>query len=225
MTPPPTSRPLRILLVDDHAVVRVGLRNLIEDEPDLEVVGEASTCGEALQRATQCRPGVIILDLRLPDGSGADWVDRLKEAAPGARVLVLTSFAEDTLVLAALKGGADGYLLKDVAEADLVRAIRQVAASGAVAPPPAIALASPSGSLAASPPHPADVLTGQELRVFELVGRGHSNREVAEIADLSEKTVRNYLSRVFHKLSLRRRSEVVALYMAGRAPGRTRPKR
>lgn len=225
MTPPPASRPLRILLVDDHAVVRVGLRNLIADEPDLVVVGEAATCGEALQRAAQCRPGVIILDLRLPDGSGVDWVDRLKEAAPGARVLVLTSFAEDTLVLAALKGGADGYLLKDVAEADLVRAIRQVAASGAVAPPPAIAQASPSASLAASSPHPADVLTGQELRVFELVGRGHSNREVAQIADLREKTVRNYLSRVFHKLSLRRRSEVVALYMAGRAPGRTRPKR
>lgn len=203
--------PLRILLVDDHAVVRVGLRNLINDEPGLRVVAEAATCAEALRLATEAGPEVIVLDLRLPDGNGADILEALKRAAPGSRVLVLTSFADDTLLLTALKAGADGYLLKDVAEADLIGAIRQVAAAGAVMPSPGLTQTAPTpkGGL-------PDTLTGQEQRVFELVGRGHSNREVAEISGLTEKTVRNYLTRVFAKLGRQRRSELVALYISGR---------
>lgn len=206
------TQPLGILLVDDHAVVRVGLRNLINDEPGLCVVGEAASCAAALRHAAESRPAVIILDLRLPDGSGVDILEDLKRTAPGSRVLVLTSFADDTLLLAALKAGADGYLLKDVAEADLVGAIRQVAQAGVVSSP------SPRTRPTWLPPESTlrllDRLTGQERRVFELVGRGHSNREVATITKLTEKTVRNYLTRVFDKLGVRRRSELVALYVA-----------
>lgn len=211
----PNQPPLRILLVDDHAVVRVGLRNLINDEPDLRVVGEAVTCAEALARAEADRPEVIVLDLRLPDGSGVEIIDALKQRTDGARVLVLTSFADDTLLLAALKAGADGYLLKDIAEADLIGALRQLAGAGVVAPPPRSHTKTLTNGTAL-PASPVDQLTGQERRVFELVGRGHSNREVAELTGLTEKTVRNYLTRVFAKLGLSRRSELTALYVASR---------
>jgi DNA-binding NarL/FixJ family response regulator len=208
-----STRPLQILIVDDHAVVRVGLRNLINDELGLRVVGEASTCAEALALAGPTNPQVILLDLRLPDGSGVDIIAALKRSARQARVLVLTSFADDTLLLAALKAGADGYLLKDVAEGDLVGAIHKVAEAGAVMPPPKPADGTDWSRATATP---WEALTGQERKVFELVGRGHSNREVAELTGLTDKTVRNYLSRVFAKLGRQRRSELVALYVADR---------
>lgn len=208
----PSREPLRVLLVDDHAVVRVGLRNLVNDEPDLRVASEAGSCAEALREAKGTHPDVIVLDLRLPDGSGVEIIDPLKRSLPRTRVLVLTSFADDTLLLAALKAGADGYLLKDVAEADLIESIRRVADAHAVMPSPA----------AATPPvtsrvnSPMEALTGQERRVFELVGRGHTNQEVAAATGLTEKTVRNYLSRVFDKLGVTRRSQLVALYVSSR---------
>ncbi len=203
----------RILLVDDHAVVRVGLRNLINDETDLLVVGEASSCAEALRLAAEIDPKVIVLDMRLPDGSGDEIIDRLKRVAVNARVLVLTSFADDTLLLSALRAGADGYLMKDVAEADLIGAIRKIAIDAVVTPRPDGSSARKTPSVASSPAS----LTGQERRVFELVGRGHSNREVADATGLTEKTVRNYLSRVFDKLGLRRRSQVVALFLGSQS--------
>ena len=221
MTDAPGSR-LRILLVDDHAIVRVGLRNLIEDEPDLVVCGEAATGQEALRLSRETHPDVVVLDLRLPDISGVDLVEDIRGAPSRPRVLVLTSYADDTLLLSALKAGVDGYLLKDTAAGDLVDALRRVGDRGAVA-------TVTSGLPGWSPrekagPGPAngggEALTGQERRVFELVGRGHSNREVAERTGLSEKTVRNYLTRVFAKLGLTRRSELVAVYVSQRAgPG------
>jgi len=210
----PVDETLGVLLVDDHAIVRVGLRNLVNDEPDLRVVSEAGSCAEAVREAKGTHPDVIVLDLRLPDGSGVEIIDPLKLAAPRAKVLVLTSFADDTLLLAALKAGADGYLLKDVAEADLIGAIREVARAGVVAPQPLHAGAGSGGLPSNSKASQLDPLTGQERRVFELVGRGHSNREVAQATGLTEKTVRNYLSRVFDKLGVRRRSQLVALYLS-----------
>jgi two-component system response regulator DevR len=203
------AEPLRVLLVDDHAVVRVGLRNLINDETDLRVVGEAATGAEALRQAASAEADVVVLDLRLPDGSGVELIEPLKKISARLRVLVLTSFADDSLLLAALKAGADGYLLKDVAEADLLGAIRQVVHAAAVTPQVAPAAAATSGASL-----PFESLTGQERRVFEFVGRGMSNREVATATGLTEKTVRNYLSRVFDKLGLRRRSQLAALFVA-----------
>lgn len=206
-----TGNVIRVLLVDDHAIVRVGLRNLINDEPDLHVVSEAGSCAEAIREGKGVNPDVIVLDLRLPDGSGVEIIESLKRDAPRTRVLVLTSFADDTLLLAALKAGADGYLLKDVAEADLIGAIREVASAGVVTQQPRPASGLPFGAVA---PSQLDQLTGQERRVFELAGRGHSNREVAQATGLTEKTVRNYLSRVFDKLRVSRRSQLVALYIS-----------
>jgi two-component system response regulator DevR len=203
---------LDILLVDDHAVVRVGLRNLINDSLDMRVVGEAPDGASALRMAAKSNPDVILLDLRLPDRPGIEIIEPLKTITPDARVLVLTSFADDGLLLAALKAGADGYLLKDVAEADLLEAIRQVSRASMVAPMPG------AENPAAGRPSPSNLetLTGQECRVFELVGRGLSNREAAEAAGLTEKTVRNYLSRIFEKLQLQRRSQLVALFVGSR---------
>lgn len=211
---------LGVLVVDDHPVVRVGLRNLINDEPDLRVVGEAATGAETLRMIVGTPPpAVVVLDLRLPDGSGVDLIHPIKQAVPGVRVLVLTSFADDGLLLSALKAGADGYLLKDVDGLDVIGSIRAIATAGTVAPTPAGAGCSPARAKAGALPevggHRMEALTGQERRVFELVGRGCSNREAAEAAGLTEKTVRNYLTRVFGKLGVRRRSELVALYVAG----------
>lgn len=215
MEPTPSLPELKILLVDDHAVVRVGLRNLVEDEPGLKVVGEAGSCAEALRLAAAVDPDVVVLDLRLPDGSGVDIIGDLKRAVPRVRVLILTSFADDTLLMKALKAGADGYLLKEVAEGDLVGALREVARGGLVTCSMKESGEVPDASGAKGEPVVGMMrLTGQEKRVFELVGRGHSNREVATITGLTEKTVRNYLTRVFDKLGLRRRSEFVALYMS-----------
>ena len=181
------------------------------------MASEAGSCAEALREAKGTNPDVIVLDLRLPDGSGVEIIDALKRVAPRARVLVLTSFADDTLLLAALKAGADGYLLKDVAEVDLIGAIREVVRAGVVTPQPRDA-GDTSGERRSGVMEPSglDQLTGQERRVFELVGRGHSNREVAEATGLTEKTARNYLSRVFDKLRVHRRSQLVALYLTSR---------
>lgn len=217
--PRPLPTPIRILLVDDHAVVRVGLRNLIEDETDLVICGEATTLAQAVSSAALLRPDVVVLDLRLPDGNGVEAIPRLKSGHPGVKVVVLTSYAQDGLLLGALKAGADGYLLKDVGPEDILSAIRSVLRSGVVMPtfpepgPGSPAFAAAGGVLPDSPMD--DRLTGQERRVFDLVGRGHSNREVATLLRLSEKTVRNYLSRVFEKLGLHRRSQLVARYVAG----------
>lgn len=211
---------LRIQLVDDHAVVRVGLRNLIDDEPDLRVVAEVGSCREALEAAERVRPDVIILDLRLPDGSGAGIIARLKLVAPKVRILVLTSFAEDSMLISALRAGADGYLLKDVGESNLIEEIRRVATVGAVMPQPT-AMPRRSGSSGEEGEFrpTVELLTGQEKRVFELVGRGHSNREVASSIGLSEKTVRNYLTRIYEKLGIRRRAELVTIFLMGQTMG------
>ncbi len=216
MTETPPLR-LRILLVDDHAVVRVGLRNLIQDEPDLLVVGEASTGRDAVRLVQEARPDIVVLDLRLPDGLGLDFLEAIRASPSHPRVLILTSYADDSLLLAALKAGVEGYLLKDTAAGDLIEALRRVADRGTAMPLPA-----PSGTGADPRGDARPVcegwrqLTGQEQRIFELVGRGHSNREVAGQTGLTEKTVRNYLTRVFAKLGLNRRSELVAVYVSQR---------
>lgn len=203
---------LTVVLVDDHAVVRLGLRNLIEDEVDIRVVGEAGSCAEAGPLVVGLVPDVVLLDLRLPDGLGIGLLPMIRASAPRTRVLVLTSYADDGLLLASLKAGVDGYLMKDVAAGDLVAEIRRVARQGSVVGP----VTKPMVEAGLRGAVRDTELTGQEARVFEEVARGRSNREVAASLGLSEKTVRNYLSRVFEKLGVRRRSELVALYLSGR---------
>lgn len=220
--------PVRILIVDDHAIVRSGLRNLIGDYPGLQVVAEATTCEDALNMAMRCQPDVIILDLRLPDGMGFEIIEDLKKAAMGSRVLVLTSYADDHLLITALKNGADGYLKKDITEQALAETMLAIARSGVSTPIlKHNTLLNPETPSSWTQLHPMEDctakhkflnhLTGQEQRVFELVGRGLTNRQVAQKLNLSEKTVRNYLARVFEKLGVQRRSEIVALFFSMRS--------
>ena len=217
--PPIPPSPVRVFLVDDHAVVRVGLKTILADDPRLVVVGEAATGAECLRRVPELRPAVVLLDLRLPDMEGFEVCRRLKASPGSPAVLVLTSFADDQLVLASIAAGADGYLLKDLEQTDLAGSIVRVAAGGSVLDPaiarkvltaarpdrPPSAPTGPSGRLAR--------LSPQEQRLLRLVAEGRTNKELAEAMKLGEGTVRNYLSSIFSKLEVENRTEAVALWM------------
>ena len=219
-SPPPTPpSPVRVFLVDDHAAVRVGLKTILADDPRLVVVGEAATGEECLRRVPELRPAVVLLDLRLPDMEGFEVCRRIKASPGSPAVLVLTSFADDQLVLASIAAGADGYLLKDLEQTDLAGSIVRVAAGGSVLDP-AIAR---KVLTAARPDRPSSVPTGpsgrlarlspQEHRLLRLVAEGRTNKELAEVMKLGEGTVRNYLSSIFNKLEVENRTEAVALWI------------
>lgn len=211
--------PVRVLLVDDHAVVRVGLKTILADDPRLSVVGEAGCGADCLRLAAELRPAVVLLDLRLPDLEGFEVCRRLKALPDPPAVLVLTSFADDQLVLATIAAGADGYLLKDLEQTDLPTSILRVATGGAVLDP-AIARKVLSVARSGEParrgpaiPAPFDRLSVQEQRVLELIAAGRTNKEVAHHLGLGEGTVRNYLTSVFSKLGVDNRTEAVALWI------------
>jgi NarL family two-component system response regulator LiaR len=203
--------PIRVLLVDDHAILRKGIRALLSTEPDIEVVGEASDGQEALFQAEALQPDVILMDLVMPNLDGIEATQRVTTQQPGVRVLVLTSFVADDKVFPAIKAGALGYILKDSGPDDLVRSIRQVH-RGEPTLEPEIArkvlfeLAQPPKR----PPTP-DPLTGRELEVLRLIAQGKSNREIAEDLVLAEMTVRTHVSHILGKLHLASRTQA-ALY-------------
>jgi NarL family two-component system response regulator LiaR len=203
---------IRVLIADDHAVVRQGLRTFLELQGDIDVVGEAGNGEEAVAVAAQHAPDVILLDLVMPELDGIGALRRLREAAPAARVIVLTSFGEDERLFAALRAGAVGYLLKDVEPPELVRAIR-TAHAGQSPLSPAVAarvveeLASGGSGRAA----PADELTPRELEVLCLIARGRSNKRIALELGVAEKTVKTHVSHVLAKLGLSDRTQA-ALY-------------
>ena len=216
---------ISIFLVDDHEVVRRGVRDLLEGESDLQVVGEAASVAEALSRLPASRPQVAVLDVRLPDGNGVALCRELRARQPGLACLMLTSFADDQALLDAVLAGAAGYVLKDVRGNDLVEGIRTVAAGGSLLDPRATSvvlarLRSPRAD------DPLATLSGQERRVLTLVGEGLTNREIAGQLLLAEKTVKNYVSNVLAKLGLQRRTQVAVLATElrhqgdGRLPGR-----
>ncbi|WP_091944751.1 response regulator transcription factor [Trujillonella endophytica] len=201
---------VRVFLVDDHEVVRRGVAEVLEDDPGITVVGEAGSVAEALARVPAVRPDVTVVDMRLPDGDGAEVCRRLRERVPGLRCLVLTSYADAEAVAAATAAGASGYVLKQVRGAALVHAVRTVAAGGThygVAPPPM------------APPRPRDsdrarrlaTLTEQERSVLRLIGEGLTNRQIGERMGLAEKTVKNYTSHLLAKLNLERRTQAAIL--------------
>jgi DNA-binding NarL/FixJ family response regulator len=202
---------IRILLVDDHPVVRVGLRTVLEIEPDLEVVGDADTAARAVVAAGRLRPDLTLLDVVLPDGSGIEACREIRAANPAARVLMLTSFGDETAVLAAMMAGAAGYLLKNAPRADLLAAIRAVA-GGATLLDPAVAsviqkrLTDPPGAGRGGPAE----LTEREREVIALVAEGLTNGEIAHRLVIAEKTARNHVSNILDKLGLSRRSEAAA---------------
>ena len=215
-----TAMTVKVFLLDDHPVVRAGLRGLIEAEDDLEVVGEASTAAEALTRIPLAQPDVAILDVRLPDGDGIEVCREVRSAMPHVGCLILTSFADDEALFSAIMAGASGYVLKQVRGTDLVGAIRRVAAGESLLDP---AVTRRVLQRLRSEPEDDQMLarlTEQERRILDLIAEGRTNRQIAESMYLAEKTVKNYVSNLLAKLGMHRRTEA-AVYAARLAERRS----
>ena len=200
---------IRLLIVDDHEVVRAGLRVLLGVVEGLEIVGEAGTVAEAVREAARLAPAVILMDLRLPDGTGLDACREILSSAPGMRILFLTSYSDEQAVMSTVLAGAAGYVLKDIGSQGLVGAIRDAAAGRPTLDPritePVIGRV-----------RHAEALSVQERRVLELVVQGRTNKEIAGALALSDKTVKNYLSNAFQKLGISRRGQAAAIFGTGR---------
>jgi two-component system response regulator DevR len=209
---------IRVFLVDDHELVRRGIRGLLEQEPDLQVVGEADTAQDAKARIPALRPHVAILDARLPDGSGIDVCRDIRSVDPSIRALILTSYDDDEALFAAIMAGAAGYLLKQVRGSDLVSAVRLVAGGQSLLDPAVTQRVIERIRQGAQQPDELRSLTDQERRILELVAEGLTNRQIAERMYLAEKTVKNYVSSILAKLGLERRTQaaVFASKLLGR---------
>ncbi len=211
---------IKVFLLDDHEVVRLGVRQLLEAEADIEVVGEASTAAQALARIPALRPDVALLDIRLPDGDGVTVCREIRSAMerPPA-CLMLTSFSDDEAMFTAIMAGAAGYLLKQVSGLDLVGAVRRLAAGESLLDPAMTTavlerVRNPQGQHEDDPRYAT--LTDQERRILGLIAEGRTNRQVAETMFLAEKTVKNYVSSLLRKLGVDRRTEA-AVYAVERA--------
>jgi len=203
---------LKILLVDDHEVVRVGLRTLIERQPGMDVVGEAGTAAHAVSLARQTAPDVIVLDIRLPDNSGVEVCRLIKAERPETRVIILTSYPDDKTLFDAIAAGADGYVLKLVGSGELIEALERVG-RGESPLDPTIAnrvLAKVREATKREQAQAFACLTAQEMRILALVAEGQTNREIGIALHLSEKTVRNYISDILSKLGLTSRAQAAA---------------
>ncbi len=203
---------LRILIVDDHEVVRLGLRALLDRHPDFTVVDEAGTAREALQKALLHRPDVVVMDIRLPGRSGIDACRDIVSQLPDTRVIMLTSYAEDELLFDAIEAGACGYVLKQIGSDDLIRAIEAVGRGEALLDPSVTRRVLERVREAARKDEAAAFaeLTEQELRVLSLIAEGKTNREIARALYLGEGTVRNYVSSILSKLGVTNRAEAAA---------------
>jgi DNA-binding NarL/FixJ family response regulator len=203
---PAASSVVRVLIVDDHPVVRQGLRTFLSSRPGLEVVGEAADGDEAVAEAARLDPDVVLLDLVMPRGGGLEAIRRLHRSGERPRVIVLTSFAGDDQVVEAVRAGASGYLLKDVPPAELEAAIRQVHAGGVLLDPSVVG--SLMAEVARAEPVPGvDELTARERQVLALLAQGRSNRELAAELYVSEKTVKTHVSSILAKLRLTDRTQ------------------
>jgi two-component system, NarL family, response regulator DevR len=205
---------IRVFLLDDHEVVRRGIRDVLESEADITVVGEAGTAAEALARVPALKPDVAILDVRLPDDDGVSVCRELRSKLPELACLMLTSFGDDEALLSAIMAGASGYLLKQVRGSDIVGAVRTVATGGSMLDPRMTATVIERLRRPPMGDDPVSKLSDQERRVFDLIGDGLTNRQIGEAMFLAEKTVKNYVSGVLAKLGMQRRTQAAAL--AGR---------
>ncbi|UCA54444.1 response regulator transcription factor [Streptomyces sp. WA6-1-16] len=205
----------RIFLLDDHEVVRRGLRDLLEAEQDLDVVGEASTADQALARGPALRPDVAVLDVRLPDGNGIAVCRELRSRMPDLACLILTSFDDEDALLDAILAGAAGYVLKQINGSDLVSAVRTVASGRSMLDPSTTARLMRSLREAEADAPPEDerlaVLSERERSVLDLIGEGLTNRQIAKRLYLSEKTVKNHISRLLGKLGVERRVQAAVI--------------
>jgi two-component system response regulator DevR len=209
---------IRVFLVDDHELVRRGIGELLSLEPDIEIVGEASTVGQAESRIAATHPDVAVLDVRLPDGSGIDLCREVRSRNPGTTCLMLTAYDDDDAIRAAVLAGASGYVLKDIRGSGLVDAIRAVAAGRSLIDPRLVKRVV-ERITTTSPENPLlDSLTPRERDLLQLIAEGLTNREIGVRMSLAEKTVKNYVSMMLSKLGLHRRTQAAILHLEqGRA--------
>ena len=203
---------IRVLIVDDHQVVRLGLRSLLGHTSGFRVVGEAGTVAEALAMAEQAKPDVVLMDIRLPDGSGVEACREIKKRHPDMRIVMLTSYSDEEAIVGSVMAGANGYLLKQADSDQLTRAIREAAAGeSSLDPRAAGTLLTQFRELSAKQAE-AELagLTDRERRMLALIAEGYTNRAIGEVLHLSEKTVRNHVSQLLRKLGFQRRSQAAA---------------
>ena len=203
--------PITVFLLDDHEIVRRGVKDMLEAEGDIKVIGEAGTASSALARVPALRPQVAVLDVRLPDGDGVTVCREIRSRMPEVACLMLTSFGDEDALLDAIMAGAAGYVLKQIRGSDLVGAVRTVATGQSMLDPRAASqlMARLRGQSAKHDPLAG--LTPQERRILELIGEGLTNRQIGERMFLAEKTVKNYISGLFAKLGMERRTQAAAL--------------
>ena len=208
---------IRVFICDDHEVVREGLRGLIGRQEGMTVVGEAGTAAEAVEGCARAKPDVVIMDVRLPDGSGIEACREIREARPETGVIMLTSYADDDALFASIVAGAAGYLLKQTRGQAVAEAVKAVAAGRSLLDPDVTGKVLERIRKGRDEDPALASLTEQERKVLEHLAEGKMNREIAEALFLSEKTVKNYVSRILDKLGLSRRAEAAA-YMAKHRP-------
>ena len=215
--------PIRILLVDDSELVRRGIKTVLaaQSDPPMRVVGEAGNVAEAVSESLRLKPDVVLMDIRLPDGTGFDACRQITQKQPETRIVVLTSYSNDNFVYEAVTAGAQGYLMKEIDPAGLVQALTDVAAGRSILDPDAttrvLRLLRGSGAEGGAD---LSVLSNQERRVLALVAEGLTNKQVGEQLSLSENTVKNYLVNVFEKLQVKRRAQAAAIYVQQANPNR-----
>ena len=205
---------LRVFLMDDHEIVRRGLRELLETEDDIEVVGEAGSAEEALSRIPPTRPDVAVLDVRIPDGNGVEVCREVRSRHPEVRCLILTSFSDDEALFQAIMAGASGYLLKQIKGSDLVDSVRRVAAGQSLLDPAVTARVLERLRKGTETDEQLAQLTDQERKILDHIAEGLTNRQIAERVHLAEKTVKNYVSNILTKLGMERRTQA-AVFAAG----------
>jgi len=202
----------RIILVDDHEVVRLGLKSLLERHPHFDVVGEASSAREAIEQTEMLKPDVVVMDIRLPGTSGIEACEQIVEKYPNTKVIMLTSYAEDEMLFSAIRAGASGYVLKQIGSDDLVKALEAVARGEALLDPAVTQRVFQQVRRAVKDEEASAFqhLSQQEKHVLQLVSEGRTNREIAKQLYLGEGTVRNYVSSILSKLSVNNRAEAAA---------------
>jgi len=200
-----------VYLLDDHEVVRTGLRELLERDGDIEIVGESGSAVDAEHRIPALRPHVAVLDARLPDGSGIDVCREIRSVDPSIQALILTSYEDDEALFAAIMAGAAGYVLKQIKGTDLVDAVRRVAAGQSLLDPAVTARVLERIRRGPEQPDELKGLTEQERRILALVAEGLTNRQIAQRMFLSEKTIKNYVSSLLAKLGMERRTQAAVL--------------
>lgn len=209
-----TTAAISVLLVDDHEIVRIGVRTLLSHEPSVIVVGEAENAEQAVALAAELKPDVVMMDVRLPDRSGVEACREIRSADPGIKVVMLTSHADEDAVFNAIMAGASGYVLKQISGREVIGAIEAVAAGRSLLDPEVTRkVMDMMTRLGQSPPNrQAAGLSPQEEKVLALVAEGLTNKEIARTLDLSAKTVKNYVSNLFEKLNLSRRAQAAAFF-------------